>query len=322
MFALSVGEYVVIDGFTYAISGSDDDESVLIINISNPSLPSLVTHITHGADYTGLDNPFGITTVTINSSTYALVTAFNGDGVQIIDITDPSNPSPVSVITDGVGGYKELDGAIHVTTVTIDSSTYALVASVWDNGVQIIDITDPYNPAPASAITNGVGGYTELFHPHAVTTVTIDSSTFAIVTAISGDGVQIIDITDPYNPAPVSALTDGRDGFTELDGPYGITITTIGASTYAIVASVWGDGVQIIDITDPYNPTPASAITDGVDGYTELHRAIHVTTVTIDSSTYALVAGKYDDGIQIIKMLDQSTYLHILATKIHRLKLL
>ena len=302
MFALSVGEYVVIDGFTYAISTSDDDESVLIINISNPSLPSLVTHITHGADYTGLDNPFGITTVTINSSTYALVTAFNGDGVQIIDITDPSNPSPVSVITDGVGGYKELDGAIHVTTVTIDSSTFALVASVWDNGVQIIDITDPYNPAPASAITNGVGGYTELFHPHAVTTVTIDSSTFAIVTAISGDGVQIIDITDPYNPAPVSALTDGRDGFTELDGPYGITITTIGASTYAIVASVWGDGVQIIDITDPYNPTPASAITDGVDGYTELHHAIHVTTVTIDSSTYALVAGKYDDGIQIIKI--------------------
>ena len=302
MFALSVGEFVVIDGFTYAISTSDDDESVLIINISNPSLPSLVTHITHDADYTGLDNPFGITTVTINSSTYALVTAFDGDGVQIIDITDPSNPSPVSVITDGVGGYKELDGAIHVTTVTIDSSTYALVASVWDNGVQIIDITDPYNPAPASAITNGVGGYTELFHPHAVTTVTIDSSTFAIATAISGDGVQIIDITDPYNPAPVSALTDGRDGFTELDGPYGITITTIGTSTYAIVASVWGDGVQIIDITDPYNPTPASAITDGVGGYTELHRAIHVTTVTIDSSTYALVAGKYDDGIQIIKI--------------------
>ena len=68
------------------------------------------------------------------------------------------------------------------------------------------------------------------------------------------------------------------------------------------MASVWGDGVQIIDITDPYNPTPASAITDGVDGYTELHRAIHVTTVTIDSSTYALVAGKYDDGIQIIKI--------------------
>ena len=122
------------------------------------------------------------------------------------------------------------------------------------------------------------------------------------MTAISGDGVQIIDITDPYNPSPVSALTDGRDGFTELDGPYGITITTIGTSTYAIVASVWGDGVQIIDITDPYNPTPAYAITEGVGGYTELYRAIHVTTVTTDSSTYALVAGKYDDGVQIIKL--------------------
>ena len=105
-----------------------------------------------------------------------------------------------------------------ITTVTTDSSTFALVTSIWDNGIQIIDITDPYNPAPASAITDGVGGYTELWcHPHAVTTVTIDSSTFAVVTAISGDGIQIIDITDPYNPSPASALTDGRDGFTELD---------------------------------------------------------------------------------------------------------
>ena len=38
----------------------------------------------------------------------------NGDGVQIIDITDPSNPSPVSTITDGVGGYKELDGPCQI----------------------------------------------------------------------------------------------------------------------------------------------------------------------------------------------------------------
>ena len=112
------------------------------------------------------------------------------------------------------------------------------MASVWDNGVQIIDITDPYNPTPASAITNGVGDYTELYHPHYVTTVTIGSSTFALAAAISDDGVQIIDITDPYNPIPASALTDGRDGFTELDGSIFVTTVKIGTSTYALVAAV------------------------------------------------------------------------------------
>ena len=163
------------------------------------------------------------------------------------------------------------------------------MASVWDSSIQIINITDPYNPTPASAITDGAGGYTELYHPHYVTTVTIDSSIFALAASFSDDGVQIIDITDPYNPAPVSAITDGRDGFTELDGSIFVTTVKIGASTYALAASVYDKAVQIIDVTDPYNPTPASAITKGVNGYAELYNAISVTTATIGTSTYGSV---------------------------------
>ena len=71
----------------------------------------------------------------INSSTFALVTASFDNGVQIIDITDPSNPIPASAITDGNNGYTELDFAYDITTVTINSSTYALVASIYDDGV-------------------------------------------------------------------------------------------------------------------------------------------------------------------------------------------
>ena len=63
----------------------------------------------------------------------------SGDGVQIIDITDPSNPSPVFAITDGEGGYTELDGAILI----VDSSM--VTVAHFDDGIQIIDITDPYS---------------------------------------------------------------------------------------------------------------------------------------------------------------------------------
>ena len=76
LFAITKVAYAVIDGFTYAISTSRDDDRVLIINISNPSLPSLVTYVTNGADYTGLEDPFDVTTVTIDSSTFALVVSY------------------------------------------------------------------------------------------------------------------------------------------------------------------------------------------------------------------------------------------------------
>ena len=142
---------------------------------------------------------------------------------------------------------------------------------------------------------HGEGGYTELDGAHTITTVTTDSSTFALVTAHFDDGIQIIDITDPYNPIPASAITNGDD-YTKLNGAMYVTTVTIDSSTFALVSAIFGDGIQIIDITDPYNPIPASTITDGNDDYTEqnsaeyIFRAIYITTVTIDSSTYALMA--------------------------------
>ena len=50
------------------------------------------------------------------------------NGVQIINIDDPYNPTNVSSISDGTK-YPELEGAISITTTTIVGSTYALVAS-------------------------------------------------------------------------------------------------------------------------------------------------------------------------------------------------
>ena len=155
LFAITKVAYTVIDGSTYVISTSRDNDRVLIVNISNPSLPSLVTYVTNGADYTGLEDPFDVTTVKIGASTFALVVSYTKNNLQIIDITDPSNPAPASALADNVDGFTKLGGSISVTTVTIGASTYALVASVWDSSIQIINITDPYNPTPASAITDG-----------------------------------------------------------------------------------------------------------------------------------------------------------------------
>ena len=299
LFTIYDGTYTVIDGSTYALAVSHFHDHVLIINVSNPSAPSLVTYIPDGADYTTLDGPFDIATVKINSSTFALVTAFFDHGVQIIDITDPSNPIAASAITDGNDGYTELDSAYDITTVTINSSTYALVASIYDDGVQIIDITDPYNPIAASALSDNVNN-AKLDGPHSITTVTIDSSTYALVASFTDNGVQIIDITDPYNPIAASALTD--DDSTKLRGAVYITTVTLGSSTFALVASFHDDGVQIIDIIDPYNPIPAYTVSNGADGYTELNGPRSITAVTIGTSTFVLVASLADSGIQIIKL--------------------
>ena len=269
--------------------------------------PSIVTSpvafVADGVDgFEELEGPKGITAVTIGSSTYALAAAYNDDGVQIIDITDPFNPSPVAAITDGEGGFEELDGARHITTVTIGSSTYALVVASTDQGVQIIDITIPSSPVPAAHISGATG--VALRDPNDVATATIGSSTYAIVSAAADGAVQIINITDPFNPDPVATATDG-DRFDTLSRALGVTTTTIGSSTYAIVAAYGDDGVQIINITDPSSPSPVASVRDDQDS--RLGGAIDVTTAIIGSSTYALVAAQADGAVQIIDITDPSS---------------
>ena len=201
-----------------------------------------------------LNGPADVATFTIGSSTYAIVTSLLGiatdtiGSVTIIDISDPANINETDFEVDEANGFTELHAASGVDTFVIGSSTYAIVTSVTDDGVQIIDISDPANIVAKDAETDGVNGFTELDGAEFVTTFTINSSTYAIVTSSTDDGIQIIDISDPANIVAKDTETDGVNGFTLLDSTTGVATFTIGSSTYAIVASFNDDAVTIIGL--------------------------------------------------------------------------
>ena len=294
----------------YALVASTLDHGVQIINITNPASPAAVAAVTDGVDYPELLEAVSITTTQIGTSHYALVASRSDDGVQIINITDPVSPSAVAAVTDGAT-YPELLGANSITTTQIGTSHYALVASFSDHGVPIINITDPASPLPVANVTDGTT-YPELLGAASITTTQIGTSHYALVASFSDHGVQIINITDPASPSAVAAVTDGAT-YPELRGAYSITNTQIGTSHYALVASFSDDGVQIIDITDPAHPLPVTALTDGVGGFEELHRAYSITTTQIGTSHYALVASFSDNGVQIIDITDPAHPLPVTA---------
>ena len=116
---------VEIDGFTYAIITSD--LGIQIANITNVASPEVVFNITDGdAGYEKLGGALGITTAQIDGSHYALVAARTDDSVTIINITDPTSPSNVSLIVNN-SEYPKLDGPSDITTTEINGTYYALV---------------------------------------------------------------------------------------------------------------------------------------------------------------------------------------------------
>ena len=301
---------VVIDGSTYALVVSNGDNSVQIIDISDPTDPTFVSSATDGEgdgegdNFIALGGARDITTIVIGGSTYALVTGNLDNGVQIIDISTPATPTVASSVSDGVGGFNELAGPRGITTVTIGTTQYALVASLSDDGIQIINISTPATPTVASSISLSdiVAGsvFNTLDGASDIATIEVSGSTYALVTAVNSNGIQIIDISTPTAPTPVASITDGVGGFNTLAGAFNIATVEINSVMYALVASLDDDGIQIINITNPATPTFVASVTDGVGGFDTLAGASRITTVTVGSATYALVAAGADDGIQII----------------------
>ena len=151
--------------------------------------------VTDGSVFTALDGAWGITTVVIGDETYALVASYNDDGVQIIDISTPASPTATAAVTDGQDEFTALFGAQGITTVEIENKTYALVASSRDDGVQIIDISNPASPTATAAVTDGEE-FTALDSAQDITTVEIGDKTYALVASFNDDGVQIMEMSN------------------------------------------------------------------------------------------------------------------------------
>ena len=316
----------------YAIVAGGSDNGLQVIDIGNPA--AIVAKDSETDNANGFDElvgVYGIATFTISSnSTYrgAIVTANTADSVTSVDITNPTAIFEKDVETDGNNSFDELEGPRGVATFTIGSSTYAIVASQTDDGVQMIDISNPAVLVAKDDATDGANGFTELNGAHGVATFTslskvgdlydvdgdgntteLFTPTYAIVTSLADDGVQMIDISNPAAIRALDAETDGANGFTELDAASGVDTFTCGNRTYAIVSSNSDDGIQLIDITNPTNIVAVTSqsdetTVDGVvynRGFTELDGARHVHMFTTGGVEYAIVTAQADNGIQIVE---------------------
>ena len=298
------------NGVYAAVTSYNEPDGIQIVNITDPFNPGPVSSVRDGSGgFDTLGNPYGVDIATINGRIYAVVgSGWPDHGVQIIDMTDPLNPGPVSSVRDGSGGFEALGGANDVDILMIHDQTFAVVASEHD-GVQIMDITNPFNPTPVASIVDNTGGFNDMYGSIDVETVMMQDRAYVVVAVgdddenrpdISDNSVHIIDITEPGTPILTASIHDGTRGFEALNRPFSIGIMTTEDATYAVVAAQRDNAVQIINITDPFNPVPVSSAFDGIGGFEALGGANDVKIATIHGRTYAMVSSGADDGVQVI----------------------
>ncbi len=173
-------------------------------------------------------------------------------GMQFWDISDPT--APVAVADVNLPGFIYPDAYARVTLSVFWQAPYVYAASA-DNGVHIVDATDPRNP-------EFVGQY--VFDPilragqvHAV-------GNLLIVTAAEGPRTALLDISDPSDPLLINEFNT----VDEFDIPRENYFSNISGGFAYYARKEGAGGLFVYDIRDPMNPTKAGQFVSlGNGGY-------------------------------------------------------
>jgi hypothetical protein len=167
--AAKAGVAVVADDF----GGPPDWAGALFVDVVDPVNPELLGTFPSGGECQG----------SLLAGELAYVGQGN-QGVIIVNIEDPRNPSIVSAITDSIG---------FVNSMAVRDTVLA-VANRW-RGLLTVDVSDPASPVYMGEVDTG----------REVTQVEISS---AMAYVVDGD-FRAVDLSDPSSPAIVSSFDTG-----------------------------------------------------------------------------------------------------------------
>ncbi len=220
----------VLEPYAYVAS----EDGLWVMDISDPSLPFPVAH---------LQTLPAVSIALVGNYAYL---ACPGDGLRIIDITNP--PTPVEA--GYFGNPAEL-------TQVVRSGNYLFVAA-GPAGLLILDLSNPTAPSQLGSLDPD----------YSVNALTV-SGNYAYLAADNGN-LTVIDITDPTNPHEVALYNPPDDALsspqiaTSVQVKDQIAYLGVISPPPTLLAGYYTGEVILIDVSDPETPVELGGLpTDG-----------------------------------------------------------
>ena len=167
---------IQIQGKTYAVTISSSSK-ILIVDITNPESPTFVSERSNGPNYPYLHAMTAISTFSIGDAAYAMIASQSDSWVSILNITEPANPTHLTVLENGAN--YDLNGPRHIAIIDADGSTFAVITSRTTGTVTILNMDNPEMPVQIWAIKDGID--LALSSATGIELVQINTRTYALV---------------------------------------------------------------------------------------------------------------------------------------------
>ena len=261
----TVFDHFIKDGHTYLIASHVDPfkfNGLRVYDITNPATPSLLTtwspdipeerlndlRIRSASVYWANDIPYVVANTEELGTGFVVIKYLT----QIINMSDPANPSRVHTLDDTTSF-----GAIW----SAEGRTYIVAASIpHDSGI-ILDITDPSFPYVVEGPRAGLSSF-ESHYPSEI--LEYGGGIWGLSSSAFGQ-IYVWDLTDPYAGSLVGTTRLKVDTTSWYTFP-AVATFDVGGRPYMIIHNIAGH--HVVDISNPYDPrkvapTLSNRVSDG-----------------------------------------------------------
>lgn len=227
--------------YCYGITDVDANDGLTIVNMDS-LLNGTLTYHSVTSEFTKAHNIF------IDETTSKMyIVGAGGAGRQgyiVYDLSmDPYNPTHLATVD--LGPYISCTSTyLHDLYVRNDTAYCNVIYNGC--GYYILDVSTPSSPIVLGSIP-GQGFQNGLNHSN---WITADGKYAVVAEETHGNPIHIVDLTDPANPVHIATWKEPLDaGLTD-----NIAHNPIIKGDFCYI-SYYHDGVCILDISDPFNPT-------------------------------------------------------------------
>ena len=174
----------IADNVAFIVNGWNNlgNPGFMILNVSNPSTPTIINNFPTDFDVTDLE--------VVGNQAFLVC----GDSsLTILDISNYTNP----VI---LGKYLGPSGSF---TIDVEISGNLAFLSFWKNGLKVLDISDPKNITVKGEFTRSNGGES----------IFLDLNGDYVFLTTMADGVVVLDVSNPENPIEVGGYSDSGKAY-------------------------------------------------------------------------------------------------------------
>lgn len=184
---------------------------------------------------------------------------------------------------------RALSGAHEIWT----KGKYAYVTTIKDNGIEILDISDPANPQLSGVFFDNEDTLIKKAH------TLMFKGKYGYLSASQDGAIQIFDFSDPINPVPTKHISD--DDKIALQGVHEITLK----GNYLYAAAREKNAISIFDVSDPSDPKFLTSLFD--DEKMAMKRP---EGLLVSDKNFAYIMST-KEGLEILNVSDPANPIHV-----------